>query len=76
MIRNNNIIGKSLSEKIYKIFFLKQKLLKGDNQINKNCLGSFQVLWNKNCTTKNEKKNMKILIKNLYQKNNQKRGKN
>jgi hypothetical protein len=24
---------------------------------NKNCLGSFQVLWNKNCTTKNEKKN-------------------
>ncbi len=23
---------------------------------NKNCLGSFQVLWNKNCTTKNEKK--------------------
>jgi hypothetical protein len=39
-------------------------------------LGSFQVLWNKNSTTKNEKKIMKILIKNLYQKNNQRRGKN
>ncbi len=46
------------------------------NTLNKNCLGSFQVLWNKNCTTNNEKKIMKILIKNLYQKNNQKRGKN
>jgi hypothetical protein len=34
MIINNNIIGKSLSDKIHKIFFLKQKLLKGDNQIN------------------------------------------
>jgi hypothetical protein len=25
--------------------------------VNKNCLGSFQVLWNKNCTTENEKNN-------------------
>ena len=40
---------------------------------NKNCLGSFQVLWNKNCTTKNEKK-MKILIKNLYKKKQSKKG--
>jgi hypothetical protein len=51
-----------------------KKLLHFSN--NKNCLGSFQVLWNKNCNTKNEKKIMKILIKNIYQKNNQKRGKN
>jgi hypothetical protein len=34
MIINNNIIGKGLSDKINKIFFLNQKLLKGDNQIN------------------------------------------
>ena len=25
-----------------------------DHYYNKNCLGSFQVLWNKNCTTENE----------------------
>ncbi len=44
-----------------------------ENKNNKNCLGSFQVLWNKNCTTKNEKK-MKILIKNLYKKKQSKKG--
>ncbi len=37
-------------------------------ELNKNCLGSFQVLWNNNCNTENEKKYMKRLIKNLYQK--------
>jgi hypothetical protein len=29
---------------------------------NKNCLGSFQVLWNKNCTTGNEEIMMKKFI--------------
>jgi hypothetical protein len=29
---------------------------------NKNCLGSFQVLWNKNCTTENEEIMMEKLI--------------
>jgi hypothetical protein len=28
--------------------------LLSDNRLNKNCLGSFQVLWNKNCTTEKE----------------------
>jgi hypothetical protein len=34
-------------------------------RFNKNCLGSFQVLWNKNCTTENEEIMMKKLIENL-----------
>ncbi len=33
-----------------------------ENSINKNCLGSFQVLWNKNCTTENEEIMMEKLI--------------
>ncbi len=28
----------------------------GLDKFNKNCLGKFQVLWNKNCNTWNEKK--------------------
>jgi hypothetical protein len=39
--------------------------LKSISEINKNCLGSFQVLWNKNCTTENEEIMMKKLIENL-----------
>ncbi len=41
---------------------------------NKNCLGSFQVLWNKNCTTENEEIIMKKLIKNLNPKKLTKKG--
>ena len=45
--------------------FEKQKqILKTKTNFNKNCLGSFQVLWNKNCTTENEEIMMKKLIKN------------
>ncbi len=35
---------------------------------NKNCLGSFQVQWNNNYNTENEKISIKRLIKNLYHK--------
>ncbi len=37
-------------------------------KFNKNCLGSFQVLWNKNCTTENEEIKMEKLILNKNQK--------
>ncbi len=42
------------------IWNIEKKLLQKPN--NKNCLGSFQVLWNKNCTTENEEIMMEKLI--------------
>jgi hypothetical protein len=40
---------------------IKRDERKKDRKNNKNCLGSFQVLWNKNCTTENEEIMMKKL---------------
>jgi hypothetical protein len=52
-----------------------KKLQVAEFLVNKNCLGSFQVLWNKNCTTVNEEIMLKKLIYNLNQKNKHKSGK-
>jgi hypothetical protein len=38
--------------------------------LNKNCLGSFQVLWNKNYTTMNEEIMMKKKILNVIKETN------
>ncbi len=49
---------------------------KREKKMNKNCLGSFQVLWNKNCNTQNEKKNENIDLKFISKETNKKRGNN
>jgi hypothetical protein len=43
---------------------------------NKNCLGSFQVLWNKNCTTENEVIMMKNWFRIEIKRNKQNKDKN